>query len=153
MMMNLLEQTNIFIDIIVASVLSGIIGIEREHQDKPAGIRTNIIIGGFSCLMISIISPVMIFLNTLSGENLSVDPLRIINALILGVSFVGGGTIIKISERQQVKGLTTAATLLYSSGIGICVALHLYILAIGLTLLTILINHLLPRIIKGPKQE
>jgi putative Mg2+ transporter-C (MgtC) family protein len=139
-----LDQLFIFLDVIIASVLTGIVGIERESQDKPAGIRTNIIVGGSSCLMFSLIMPLYEFLSYHTSDMVSVDPFRVFNALIIGVSFVGAGTILKVSNTQQVKGLTTAATLLYSTGIGVSVALHLYILAIGVTALTIVINSVIP---------
>lgn len=72
--------------------------------------------------------------------SLSTDPFRLIQAIVIGVSFIGAGTILKSEEKNKVRYLTTAATLLYSSGIGISVALEQYGLSIGLTLLIIGIN-------------
>jgi putative Mg2+ transporter-C (MgtC) family protein len=76
---------------------------------------------------------------------INADPIRVLNAVILGVSFVGAGTILKLTGQKRVTGLTTAATLLYSSSLGIAVALHQYLLAICVTALAIVINHVLPK--------
>lgn len=58
----------------------------------------------------------------------------------MGISFIGAGTILK-KDDEKIKGLTTAATLLYSLGIGIAVALHNYIVAAGITAIILLINN------------
>lgn len=71
--------------------------------------------------------------------------MRVLNALILGGSFVGAGTILKLPDQKKIMGLTTAATLLYSSSTGICIALKQYVLAICITALVIFVNHILPR--------
>lgn len=140
------NQLLIFLDVAIASVLASLIGYERESEDKPAGIRTNIIITGFSCLIISLTNPLLDFLDAHNNMNLiNADPIRVLNALILGVSFVGAGTILKVASEKKVTGLTTAATLLYSSSIGIAVALKQYVLAVCITILIIIINHVLPK--------
>ncbi|HET6961794.1 MAG TPA: MgtC/SapB family protein, partial [Terriglobia bacterium] len=69
---------------------------------------------------------------------LTSDPIRIIEAIITGVSFLGAGTIMR-RESNQVEGLTTAASLLLAAAIGICVALSQWIVAVGLTLLVLLV--------------
>jgi putative Mg2+ transporter-C (MgtC) family protein len=141
------SQLLIFLDVTIASILAALIGIEREVEDKPAGIRTNIIIGGFSCLIISLTNPLLIFLDMNNDMKLiNADPIRVLNALILGVSFVGAGTILKLTDQKRVTGLTTAATLLYSSSIGISVALKQYVLAACVTILVVIINYALPRL-------
>ena len=76
---------------------------------------------------------------------INADPIRVLNALILGVSFVGAGTIPKLTDQKKVVGLTTAASLPYSATIGISIALKQYVLGIGITLLVVLINHILPK--------
>lgn len=143
------SQLLIVLDVTIASVLASLIGIERESEDKPAGIRTNIIIGGVSCLIISLTNPLLIFLDTHNNMKLiNADPIRVLNALILGVSFVGAGTILKLADQKKVTGLTTAATLLYSSSLGIAVALKQYLLAVCIAVLVIIINHVLPKFLK-----
>ncbi len=63
------------------------------------------------------------------------DPIRIIEAVITGVSFLGAGTIIRHRGKNQVEGLTTAASLLFAASLGVCIALSQAMLAVGLTLL------------------
>ena len=146
--MDYASQLFIFLDVSIASVLTALIGYERENEDKPAGMRTNIIIGGVSCLLISLTNPLLEFLDFHNNMKLiNADPIRVLNALILGVSFVGAGTILKLTTQKRVTGLTTAATLLYSSSIGICIALKQYVLGGCVTLLVIIVNHVLPRIL------
>lgn len=142
-------QWRIFIDVLIAAGLTAFVGYERERLEKPAGIRTNMIIGSFSCLIVSITPNLVRYLqqNT-SQEIITADPIRILQALIIGVSFVGAGTIIKSVNKNKIHGITTAATLLYSSSIGITTALGQYVLAILVTLLILIINWIINRIIR-----
>lgn len=148
------SQLWILLDVFIASVLSGFIGWEREFSQKPAGFRTHMIVGSVSCLLVSLGS---ILLNSFNEypfqEALRTDPLRIIEAIIVGVSFIGAGTILKSTDKEKVRFLTTAATILFSAGIGISVALKQYILALGVTVLALLINHLMRLIDKKLKKK
>jgi putative Mg2+ transporter-C (MgtC) family protein len=74
----------------------------------------------------------------LNDVALGSDPLRIIGAIITGVSFLGAGTIIRGGRSGKVHGLTTAATLLFVASVGICVALSKIVTAIGVTLIALL---------------
>lgn len=76
------------------------------------------------------------------GDNVQADPTRVIEAIIVGISFIGAGTILKGNGDEKVYYLTTAATVLFSAGIGIVVALEQYILAVAATLLILIINRL-----------
>jgi putative Mg2+ transporter-C (MgtC) family protein len=69
---------------------------------------------------------------------LQVDPLRIIEAVITGVSFLGAGTILRNGSSQQVEGLTTAASLLFAAALGVTVASAQLVLAVGITTLALL---------------
>lgn len=139
--MDELQQLRSLLDIALAMFLGGIIGYEREKKDKPIGLRTNMLIAGASALLLIIgrfIAQSM--KDSLPPETLGIDPTRIIHAIIVGVSFIGAGTILKSNKEESVKYLTTAATILISAGTGMSVALHLYILAAGATLLGLLVN-------------
>ncbi|MEH0154195.1 MgtC/SapB family protein [Limibacter armeniacum] len=142
----MISELYIFMDVFIASILTMLIGIERERADKAAGIRTNMIVGGFTCLVVAIIKPLTNFLQEYfkvaqhSSGMVEIDPIRIVQAIVIGVSFIGAGTIIKSREDQTITGLTTAATLLYSAGIGICVAIKMYLLAVCLTVFVLVIN-------------
>jgi len=128
-------------NVIIATALSGIVGYEREKAQKPAGFRTNMIVGGASCLLVNLTYVLSTSLESVfSVDMVQADPIRVLEAIVVGVSFIGGGTILKSPQKQKVRNLTTAATLLYSSGIGISVALKQYWLAAGLSILAVLVN-------------
>jgi putative Mg2+ transporter-C (MgtC) family protein len=133
------EDVDILLKVIVAVCLGGVIGIERELSKKPAGIRTHMFVTGAAALVMSL-SVLLINEFNATYENVSADPVRVIEAIIVGVSFIGAGTVLKSEKDHQVYYLTTAASILFAAGIGITVALERYLLAIGLTLLVIVIN-------------
>lgn len=140
-------QLRILLDIVIAMALGSIIGLEREQREKPAGFRTNMLIAGASALFLVLGRSIVRYVGSdTTAEALGVDPTRILHAIIVGVSFVGAGTIIKSREDETIHYLTTAATILMSSAAGICVALRFYYLAAGVTLLTLLINALIKKI-------
>ena len=135
--------------IALACLLAGSVGLERESGGKPAGFRTHMILGGAAALLV-VCGKWLIRDGILEGpeEALRYDPIRIIEAVIVGVSFIGAGTILKLSDGEKgerVKYLTTAASLLFSAGIGICVAIERYVIAVGVTVLILLINGVMGR--------
>ena len=117
--------------------LSGLIGFERERHDRPAGLRTHILVGvGATILMMISIS-----MNKLYVES---DAGRIAAQVVSGVGFLGAGTIIK--EGFSVKGLTTAASLWATAAIGLAVGGNYYFLATLTTFMVIIALFLLNRI-------
>lgn len=142
--MNNLSQFVGLLDIFIAAILGGLVGFEREWKHKPAGLRTNMIISSTSAFFIILGRYVIMDFETLiSDEASGVDPVRMLNAVILGISVLGAGTIIKSVNGQDVKYLTTSATILMASAIGMSVALKQYILALGATALILIINRVL----------
>lgn len=147
--MEVFEQTNILMDVCIAFLLGGILGIEREWKSKPAGLRTNMIIAGAAALFVSLGRVVIAdFSLIIESESYGVDPIRMLHAVIVGVSFIGAGTILKSSKKTMVRYLTTAATILISAAIGISIALKQYILGVGVTLILVIINYLFTRLNK-----
>lgn len=143
------QQLWLLLDVTIASVLAGVVGFEREKADKPAGFRTNMIIGASAALLVGLGHALGSYFHDIEGIRL--DPIRIIESIVVGVSFIGAGTIIKGEPGQsdtRVSNLTTAATILLSAGIGISVALNYYILAVGVTVLALVINLLLRNVKK-----
>jgi putative Mg2+ transporter-C (MgtC) family protein len=125
-----LPLQEIAVRLLAAAVLSGLIGIEREIRQKPAGVRTNALIGLGSAVMT--VAGVMIFAQFPQGS----DAARIASIVVQGVGFLGAGAIIQSSG--AVHGLTTAATMWVVAGIGIACGFGLYSLAI-LTALIVLV--------------
>jgi|AntRauTorckE6833_2_1112554.scaffolds.fasta_scaffold30594_3 putative Mg2+ transporter-C (MgtC) family protein len=73
---------------------------------------------------------------------MGVDPIRMLHAVIVGVSFIGAGTILKSNSKTMVRYLTTSATILMAAGIGISIALKQYVLGVGATVILIAVNFL-----------
>ena len=124
----------------LAMLLGGLVGLDREAARKPAGLRTHMLVSGAAALMVLMGQVMISNYDAKLASRVTSDPIRIIEAIITGVSFLGAGTIIRTHrEASQVEGLTTAASLLLAATIGICVALSQWIVAIGLTLLVLLV--------------
>jgi putative Mg2+ transporter-C (MgtC) family protein len=130
-------------EVAIASLLGGVIGLEREAANKPAGFRTHMLVAGSAALLAGI--GFTLAERPWSGV-VSADPIRILQAIIIGVSFLGAGTIFRGTRPEDVQGLTTAASLLMSSGIGVAVALDQMVLAVGVTLLVSLVLNVLGRL-------
>jgi putative Mg2+ transporter-C (MgtC) family protein len=123
----------------VAMLLGALIGLEREFKDKPAGLRTHMLVAGAAALLLSLGDVVTShFQLELGGQVVQADPIRIMEAVITGVSFLGAGTIIRSRAGGQVEGLTTAASILVAAAVGVCVALSQIVLALGVTVLVLI---------------
>jgi putative Mg2+ transporter-C (MgtC) family protein len=122
----------------LAMLLGVAIGFEHEVEGKPAGLRTHMLVAGAAALLVGL-SDVMVrrFDVSLSNELVRSDPVRIIQAVITGVSFLGAETIIRHGAQRQVEGLTTAASILFAAAMGVCVALSQIVLAVGVTVLVL----------------
>lgn len=133
-----LTQLRTLISVFVAMVLGAIVGIEREAAHKPAGLRTHMFVAGVSALLVNLSDAMLTYFSLREGSAvINADPVRIIEAIITGISFIGAGTIIQSRREQSVEGLTTAASILFVAGIGVAVALHQYVLAVGGTFLAL----------------
>jgi putative Mg2+ transporter-C (MgtC) family protein len=116
----------------VAMLLGALIGLEREFKDKPAGLRTHMLVAGAAALLLSLGDVVTShFQLELGGQVVQADPIRIMEAVITGVSFLGAGTIIRSRAGGQVEGLTTAASILVAAAVGVCVALSQIVFGAG----------------------
>src|SRR5512142_2365374 len=102
-----IDEIDIVLRIVLATALSAVVGIEREYHNKPAGLRTNVMVGLGSCLF----TLVSIRAADLYPEMKSLDPTRVAAQIVTGIGFLGAGTILFEKDRSSVVGLTTAATL------------------------------------------
>ena len=119
--------------ILLAGVCGGIIGYERTNRGKGAGIRTHIIVAIASSLMM-IISKYG-FNDLAFGNDFKLDPSRVASQIVSGVGFLGAGMI--FIQKQSVKGLTTAAGIWATSGIGMAIGSGMY--AIGILTSTVIL--------------
>ena len=121
-----LFEVQAFIRIVLGAFLTGLIGYERQAWKKPAGFRTHILVGESAVL-------VMLCGIYLHNNIAIVDPTRIPAQLLSGMGFIGAGTILR--DGFHVKGLTTAASLLAVTGIGLLVGSGAYVVSIIATLI------------------
>jgi putative Mg2+ transporter-C (MgtC) family protein len=119
------------IRLVLSGVLGGLIGFERRSHFKEAGLRTHFVVAVGSAL-IMLVSKYG-FTDLLYTNAISVDPSRIAAQVVSGIGFLGAGTI--IVEHQFVRGLTTAAGLWATAGIGIAIGAGMYIPGISATVL------------------
>lgn len=132
-------QVQILLKLAVAMFLGALLGLERELAAKPAGLRTHMLVAGAAALLVVLAEfAVERFQADLGGGLIRSDPIRILEAVIAGISFLGAGTIIRGQHGGHVEGLTTAASMLFIAAIGTAVALDRYILAVGATVLALL---------------
>jgi putative Mg2+ transporter-C (MgtC) family protein len=126
--------------VVVAALLGGLVGLEREFAERPAGLRTHMLVGATSAFFVM---QATYMISSFEPQDIvTVDPVRVVEAIVVGVSFLGAGTIFKYTRQGEgvVEGLTTSASILSVSAIGIAVALDAYVLAVGAALLNLFIN-------------
>ncbi len=116
--------------LLLATVLGGLIGLERELSGKPAGLRTNILICVGATLIMDVSRTV-----AAAGVGGPADPGRIAAQVVSGIGFLGAGTI--LVERGSVVGLTTAATIWVVAAIGLAIGSDAYVAAVGTTALVV----------------
>lgn len=119
----------------VAIACGVLLGIEREVKDKPAGLRTMVLITVGSALYM-IVSELLPIVAEGMETTLRVDPGRVAAQVVTGIGFLGAGAIIQ--ARGAVHGLTTAAVIWVAAGIGLCVGAGFPLLGLGATLIVIL---------------
>lgn len=137
--MNWLMQLEIVGEVALAMLLGGVIGFEREVADKPAGFRTQMLVAGAACLLVGLADAMLLRFLAEGKSSVTGDPIRIVEAIVAGVSFLGAGTIFRKDASEQVQGLTTAASILLCAAIGISIALRQFVLAIGATILALIV--------------
>lgn len=142
-----------FIQLALATLLGGLVGLEREYNRKEAGLRTFALVSlGAAFFTIVAYSSLGLFFKE---PPVGFDPTRIIGQIVLGVGFLGAGLI--IFRESRVEGLTTAAGLWVAAAVGSAVGVKLYELAIFTTILVVVVFTCLrwfeDKFIKSKKQK
>ena len=130
-------QLNVLLEVLYAMALAGSIGVEREIKNRPAGFRTHMLVGGAAAFLVGIGDLVMAESMREESPALVVDPFRLVEAVIAGVSFIGAGTIFAQRGAGTVTGITTAASLLMVAVIGVAVGFDYNLLALLITAATL----------------
>lgn len=136
--------------LVLAAILGGLIGLERESMNKYAGFRTHTLVSIGSCLIM--ITSIEMY--TKIGQGVNSDPARLAAQVVSGIGFLGAGTI--IHSGFGVRGLTTAASLWVVAGIGLAVGAGNYITSIATTVIVFLVlvyMSPLEKLIKTRKQS
>ncbi len=127
---NARQLVHVIIRLIAATLLGAVVGIQREKAGKPAGLRTHILVSLGTA----------VFILACSGAGMSSDGLsRVIQGIVTGIGFLGAGSILKLNEERDIKGLTTAAGVWMTAAIGVAVGLGSLGVALLTTLLTVII--------------
>ena len=119
----------------IAVFLGGLIGVERQVHGRWAGLRTH--------MMVSMGAAVFVMAGQLAAQDSQHDVTRIVQGIAAGVGFLGAGTILKLSDRLEVKGLTTATSIWLSAALGTVAGLRHYELAAASTVVSLLVLALL----------
>ncbi|MBU0665962.1 MAG: MgtC/SapB family protein [Nanoarchaeota archaeon] len=122
-------EVDFLLKLLVALVLSGFIGLERELKERPAGLRTHILV----CLGAAVFTILAVDFFSLYPDSIA----RIIAGIITGIGFLGAGTI--MNAEHNIRGLTTAAGIWVVAGVGIAVGLGYYYMSLVLTVIVLLV--------------
>ncbi len=122
-----MDTFELFFRLILSAVIGGVIGIEREASNRPAGFRTHILVS---------VGSTLIMLVSIYGVPEGADPARIAAQVVSGVGFLGAGTILRTGS--HIKGLTTAASLWVCAGIGLAIGSGFYLGGIITAIIVIL---------------
>ena len=121
------ETVEMVLRLVLAAVLGGLIGAEREWRGKVAGTRTHLLVALGAALMM------LVSQRAFGGVG---DPGRVAAQIVSGIGFIGAGAI--MVDRHSVHGLTTAAGIWVAAGIGMATAAGLYVLAAAATVLSLI---------------
>ncbi|UVH52282.1 MgtC/SapB family protein [Pseudomonas sp. CBSPBW29] len=135
------QLTQVTVRLLIAAILGGILGFEREHKGKAAGVRTH--------MLVAIGAALFVLVPSMSGSQADAMS-RVLQGVIAGIGFLGAGTILKGKEDEEghVKGLTTAAGLWMTAAIGVAAGMGRESTAVLSTVLALMVFSVMPRIVR-----
>jgi len=132
------QLTRVTVRLLIAAILGGILGFEREHKGKAAGVRTH--------MLVSLGAALFVLVPRMAGADDAAIS-RVVQGIVAGIGFLGAGTILKGTDTAHVKGLTTAAGLWMTAAIGVSAGMGREATAVLSTLLALIILGVMPKII------
>ena len=129
--------------LLLAMAFGMVLGIDREARDKPAGMRSHMLVS-LAAASLTLMTFAIIDASESFGDTVQSDPLRVIQAVVAGIAFLGAGAIIQ--GRNGVKGITTGASMWVAGAIGIAAGLGHYALATLTTLFAVLVLYILGKL-------
>ncbi len=136
----------LFIRVIAATLLGALLGFQRERAGKPAGLRTHI--------LVSVGTAVVVLACAASGMDMDGQS-RVIQGIVTGIGFIGAGSILKVSEEKDIRGLTTAAGLWLTAAVGVACGLGtigIAVIASILALIVLGLENVAARLRKKPQE-
>jgi putative Mg2+ transporter-C (MgtC) family protein len=136
------QITRLLVRLLLAALLGGVLGYEREHKGKAAGVRTHMLVAMGAALFVLVPQ---------QGGMQIADMSRVIQGVVAGIGFLGAGAIIKNHSEENVQGLTTAAGVWMTAAIGVACGLGRESTAVLGTLLALVVLALMPRVVDRAK--
>jgi putative Mg2+ transporter-C (MgtC) family protein len=136
--------------LLLALGLGAVVGIEREAHNKPAGLRTHMLVS-LAAATFTLLALEMTELTAGMGSSVRVDPIRVMEAIAAGVAFLGAGTIIQ--SRDGVRGITTGAGMWLAGAIGLACGIGSFVIALIVTGLSLIILLVIGRLERRVKKD
>jgi putative Mg2+ transporter-C (MgtC) family protein len=130
------QMLRVFVRLILAALLGGLLGAERQRAGKAAGLRTH--------MLVALGAAVFVLFPTEAGMGMA-DLSRVIQGVATGIGFIGAGTILKRTDTEEIQGLTTAANIWLTAAVGLAVGAGQLWLPIACTLCALVILSVLAR--------
>jgi len=136
-------DAELLLRILFAGLLCGLLGWERQTSGKPAGFRTLLMVGIAACLFV--VAGEAAAITYPATASLRVEPFQLIQAVAVGIGFLGSGVVVLSRDGTRLLGLTTAASIWATAAVGLTVGFGRYVLAAGTTILMLVTLRLLRR--------
>jgi len=140
----MLLDAELLLRVLFAGLLSGLLGWERQTSGKPAGFRTLLLVGMSSCLFV-VAGEAAALTYPATTASLRVEPFALIQAIAVGIGFLGAGVVFLSKDGSHVIGVTTAASIWATAAVGLTVGFGRYLLAAGTTLFILVTLRVLAR--------
>jgi putative Mg2+ transporter-C (MgtC) family protein len=127
---NLHAVGRLIVRLLIAAVLGGLLGYDRERRGKKAGFRTHMLVSLGAAMFVSA-------MELLGGSNADIS--RVIQGVVVGIGFLGAGSIVKHQDTDEIQGLTTAASIWFTSAVGLAAGSGRLAAALVGTLLALII--------------
>ena len=137
--------------LLAAGALGSVLGWEREQARKPAGLRTHMLVA-IAAALYTVLTELVVWEGEAGGSQRG-DPVRAIQAIAMGIGFLGGGVIFVARRREEVHGLTTAGSIWATAAVGIAAGLAHYVLAAGATLILVIVLRVVARLEPGQREQ
>ena len=140
----MLYDAELLMRVVAAGFMSGMLGWERQSAGKPAGFRTLLLVGMAACLFV-VAGEAAAVTYPAGSSALRVEPFQLIQAVAVGIGFLGSGVVLLTQDGTRVIGLTTAASIWATAAVGLTVGFGRYLLAGGTTVLLLVTLRVLRR--------